>query len=87
MPDKANSNTRSIMDLVWKGLSIVAIPALVWVWNLSTEVKIQQRDIGVLQIQAAKSQDHAVELAKLNTNLDNLKGSLNEIKQILRNSD
>jgi hypothetical protein len=86
MPDKT-SNIKLVMDYAWKALSILAIPALVWAWNLSTEVRIQQRDIQVLQQQAMKSQEHAIELGKLNTNIDNLRGSLNEIKEILRDID
>ena len=87
MPESGKSSLKLVADIAFKALSVLAIPALVWAWNLSTDVKIQQRDIIVLEQQATRSQDHAVELGKLNTNIENLRSSLNEIKNILRDLD
>ena len=75
---------KSILSIVQWAISVLAIPALVWAWNLSTQVKLQQQEIVVLRKQASKSEEYAVELAKMNTTLDYLKENINDIKAILR---
>lgn len=84
MPDGKSFNIKTALSIVQWIISVLAIPALVWAWNLSTQVKLQQQEITSLQQSASKSDEYAVELAKMNTTLDYLKESLSEIKEILR---
>lgn len=77
-------NIKAILSIVQWAISVLAIPALVWAWNLSTQVQVQQQEIAVLQSSASKTEEYAVELAKMNTTLEFLKENISDIKSILR---
>lgn len=84
MPDGKSFNIKTVLSIVQWAISVLAIPALVWAWNLSTQVQLQQQEIVTLRESASKSDEYAVELAKMNTTLDYLKENLSDIKAILR---
>ena len=84
MAETKSSNLKAILSIAQWAISVLAIPSLVWAWNLSTQVQLQQQEITTLQDLASKSEDYAIELAKMNTSLNYLKENLNEIKEILR---
>ena len=78
------ARTKTIISIAQWIISSLAIPSLVWAWNLSTTVKVQEQQIQSLQIQVQKSETHAIQLATLNANLSNLKESISELKEMLR---
>ena len=79
-----STTTKTIIGIAQWLVSALAIPALVWAWNLSTDVKVQEQKIEDLKADISKSDDHAEQLAAMNANLSNLKESINEIKSMLR---
>lgn len=85
MPDSTKAvNTKFIVGILQWIISALAIPALVWAWTLSTKVAILERQNEELERSATKSEEQAIELAKMNATLEHLKESLDEIKTILR---
>lgn len=79
-----STTTKTIISIAQWVVSALAIPSLVWAWNLSTDVKLQQQRIEDLQAEVEKADDHAEQLAAMNANLNHLKESINEIKSLLR---
>lgn len=74
-----------IIGVVQWFFSALAIPALIWAWTLSSDVKIQQNAIEDLEEEVADVEENALQLARLNANLENLKEKMDEIKFLLRN--
>ena len=84
MTEDKNKKRSMIISMAQWALSALAIPTLIWAWDLSTEDKLQQQKIESLKVEVQKSDSHAEQLAAMNANLTNLKESINEIKRILR---
>lgn len=92
---KPSPNAKFVISIIQWLISVLAIPALVWAWNLSVEVQLLEQQVQNLQITATKSEQHSIELvkmkeqhsielAKMNEILNNLKENVDEIKRILR---
>ena len=79
-----NLDPKTIIGAVQWFLSALAIPALIWAWTLSSDVKVQQREIQNMEEDVREVKQNALQLARLNANLENLKEKMDDIKEILR---
>jgi Tfp pilus assembly protein PilO len=77
-------DSKTIINIIQWIISALAIPSLIWAWTLSSDVKVQQREIEDMKEDVSDIEKNSLQLATLNANLENLKEKMDEIKDILR---
>lgn len=90
MSEEGLNKHRTLIDLVFKVLSVAVIPVFVWVVKLEVTNALQDERIGELQQDVAKTatisqevRETTTALVKLETRLDIMGKNLDEIKRLL----